>query len=195
MDLSLLLPKLYEIAKKIGGKLISSKSSEKTVNNYNTGGGSVYQFVMNDGSTIDARKVVREFDRPIEQMKSEGGYSFLTESHQQKRESILQNGICLSDQEFNFVQAIIPKQDRSLWLTASILRSDNSSNPTVVERIKYDLRQKAGERGNNIANLCSTDYLKDEIIPTYNSLPEEGREEAFADYYESLVTTLKGQYL
>jgi len=90
-----------------------------------------------------------------------------------------------------FIDQNIPQQDRSLWKIALRLKLKKiNSNPDVVKRIKDDLRQMGGQKGVNIANLASSSYLEEEIIPTFKSLPNEDRGDVFSEYYQKLVTKL-----
>ena len=41
-----------------------------------------------------------------------------------------------------------------------------------VAGLKFQLMQKYGDKGRNIANLCTANYLEDWLIPAYGELSE-----------------------
>ncbi|MCG2781997.1 MAG: hypothetical protein L6243_00245 [Candidatus Altiarchaeales archaeon] len=51
-----------------------------------------------------------------------------------------------------------------------------------VSKAKRDLRERFGDRGGNIANLCTGGYFEDFLKPLYNSSPDK-----FKQLYESIV--------
>ncbi|MEK6926981.1 MAG: hypothetical protein AABX11_00970 [Nanoarchaeota archaeon] len=52
-----------------------------------------------------------------------------------------------------------------------------------VSKFKRDIRERFGERGKNIANLCTAGYFEEFLIPLYNSSKER-----FSELYELTVS-------
>ncbi len=86
----------------------------------------------------------------------------------------------------SFINTFIPKQDRGLWISGLALRTLTSRDE--VQRIKRDMRYAAGHRGNNIANLCNSEYLESKIIPLHKKLSRLPKgEDDFLGSYEQIV--------
>ena len=64
----------------------------------------------------------------------------------------------------------------SLFLRSELKRNRN------VSGYKNDIREQFGERGANIANLCTAGYFENEFMPLYALSHEE-----FKEYYELAV--------
>lgn len=89
----------------------------------------------------------------------------------------------------NFVRENIPERDKATWFTSLILRDAfRKGKMDEVQRIKDQVRDTQGERGNNITNLCSANYLETLIIPLYKLLVEDrGDKSKFLEIYETIV--------
>ncbi|MFA6431837.1 MAG: hypothetical protein WCV91_05635 [Candidatus Margulisiibacteriota bacterium] len=89
----------------------------------------------------------------------------------------------------NFLRDKIPSQDLSVWRASLYLRSLYRANKKEnVQEIKDQIIERYGDRGRNIANLCSANYLEDFFIPLYDSYSGEAKKEAFVETYDDIVT-------
>jgi len=79
-----------------------------------------------------------------------------------------------TQEKIKFLDKKIPPDDLNVWRAALYLRHcDNTSElKGRVDGLKYQLMQKYGDKGRNIANLCTANYLEDWLMPAYNELSE-----------------------
>lgn len=105
----------------------------------------------------------------------------------QESTDILLEDICkykkenTDNQILEFFKPIIPPFDyealeASLYVRAAFKRHDE------INKLKEDIRETFGVRGNTIANLCSAGYFENFFIPLYNSSPDK-----FESLYEDIV--------
>lgn len=81
-----------------------------------------------------------------------------------------------------FFEGIIPPADYDALESALYLRRE-FSNDGDVSKLKKDIRKKFGDRGGNIANLCTAGYFEGFLMPLYNNASAE----RFGELYESIV--------
>lgn len=82
-----------------------------------------------------------------------------------------------------FFEGVIPKNDYYA-LKMSLYLRDQQKKGRVINQYKENIRERFGERGANIANLCSAGYFEGEFLPLlYNSVPKE----SFQEYYEIVI--------
>ncbi len=82
----------------------------------------------------------------------------------------------------SFFQDKLSKDDFEALKMACFIRSESKKHHNVHE-YKKDIRQTFGDRGANIANLCSAGYFEEEFMPLYkNNSPE-----VFKEFYELAV--------
>lgn len=67
-------------------------------------------------------------------------------------------------------------------LKMSLYLRDEQKKGQNISKHKKDIREKFGDRGANIANLCTAGYFEDEFMPLYKSNKQD-----FNVYYESAV--------
>jgi len=78
---------------------------------------------------------------------------------------------------------VIPKDDFNA-LKMSLYLRDQQVKGKNISGYKRDIRERFGERGANIANLCSAGYFEAEFMPLlYNSVSKD----EFYEYYEIAV--------
>ncbi|MEP7166901.1 MAG: hypothetical protein ABI758_02910 [Candidatus Woesebacteria bacterium] len=122
---------------------------------------------------------------------SEDGFLGVTDKSETTLELI--DGYEKSDvdvEQRKFVMSCIPQRDRSLWMSALILRRQFKlmGNKEEVWRIKGDM-SRSSSRGKNIANLCTAGYLESHIIPLYEHVVNEKHDEQqFIDIYSMIVS-------
>ena len=89
----------------------------------------------------------------------------------------------------NFISTKLPKHDISLWISALLVRkSFLEGDRQKVAEIKEQMRTFAGQRGANIANICNAGYLETHIIPLYDHLVKEPKDQGlFERIYESII--------
>jgi hypothetical protein len=81
----------------------------------------------------------------------------------------------------NFFKPILPPQDFAALESALFLRKCFRDGENV-NKLKQDIRKRFGDRGNNIANLCSAGYFEGFLMPLYNQSKED-----FKRIYEDIV--------
>lgn len=95
-----------------------------------------------------------------------------------------------NNQLIDFFRGKIPSGDINILRSSLFLKSQlDTRGPT--ERLKEDIVQKYGERGRNIANLCSAGYYEEYIKPLFEKnvlLSDENSLKKFWDIYEIIVT-------
>ena len=82
----------------------------------------------------------------------------------------------------DFFQNIIPEEDlealeSSLYLKRKFLQRKD------VKNLKEDIKKRFGDRGNNIANLCTAGYFENFLMPLFNSSQKN-----FKEIYEVVVS-------
>lgn len=82
----------------------------------------------------------------------------------------------------DFFQGSIPADDLDALKASLYIRSEVKKGH-AIHGLKNDIREKYGERGANIANLCSANYFENELIPLLNNATRE----EFEEYYELAV--------
>ncbi len=84
-------------------------------------------------------------------------------------------------QIIEFFKPIIPEKDTEALEAALYLR-EVFARKGDIKKLKADISQSFGDRGNNIANLCTAGYFENFLIPLYNSSKEK-----FDKLYELIV--------
>lgn len=81
-----------------------------------------------------------------------------------------------------FFKNILPKPDFAALKMSLYLRSEKTKG-NDISVYKKDIRDRFGDRGANIANLCTAGYFESEFRPLYNQVTQE----QFMEYYEIAV--------
>jgi len=81
-----------------------------------------------------------------------------------------------------FFSDVLPKGDYAALKMALYLR-DQSAKGRDISVYRKDIRDRFGERGTNISNLCSAKYFDGEFQTLYNEVTKE----EFKEYYEIAV--------
>lgn len=91
-----------------------------------------------------------------------------------------------------FVIQNLPKKDQAIWLAALIIREHfDKDERTVVSQLKKDIVTRYPGKGGNIANLCTTGYLENHIVPLHDYLVKESSDERkFLEIYDTIVNEL-----
>lgn len=82
-----------------------------------------------------------------------------------------------------FFKDILTKDDFDALKASLFMRSEMPKMNNSVNSLKSDIRDRFGDRGANIANLCSANYFENEFIPLFN----ESTREQFEEYYALAV--------
>lgn len=166
--------------------------SNNTVNSGNTQIHNHFHIEIPDKGDVDPSQIKTLAEVLTEVIKtSSGGYILPTP---ESKETLgLISGYeekADSDKAKKFAEEKLPPYDRSLWLSALVLRSEFSKgNVETVGRLKREMSLAAPGRGNNIANLCSANYLETHIMPLYEYLVTEKNDSPlFLKIYETIVT-------
>ncbi len=80
-----------------------------------------------------------------------------------------------------FFENIILPHDYEALESALYLRKE-FSNCRNISKLKKDIRRRFGDRGSNIANLCTAGYFEEFLQPLYNDSPN-----MFKELYELIV--------
>lgn len=90
----------------------------------------------------------------------------------------------------DFVRNCIPESDKAVWFSSLMLRSEFQQGHTdEVIRLKSQIVIAQGNRGKNIANLCSAGYLESLIMPLYRLLVTDNDDrQHFFDIYQTIIT-------
>jgi hypothetical protein len=95
-----------------------------------------------------------------------------------------------------FLKPKIPPEDLNIWRAALYMRTYfKAGDQDKTKKLKCDIMLKYGDKGKNIANLCSAGYLEDFLMPFFGSLIEEYKEqnlaiERFRKRYNIIVNEL-----
>jgi len=81
-----------------------------------------------------------------------------------------------------FFRDIIPAEDLEALEASLYLREKFNTDRTRVPQLKDDIVKNFGNRGKNIANLCTAGYFENFLMKLYNSSPEQ-----FKRLYELVV--------
>lgn len=81
----------------------------------------------------------------------------------------------------SFFESIIPNEDY-LALESSLFLRKQFLDGEPINELKKGIRNRLGDRGNNIANLCTAGYFEEFLIPLYNSSQEK-----FKKIYEDVI--------
>ncbi|MFH1504040.1 MAG: hypothetical protein ABIH08_01430 [Candidatus Omnitrophota bacterium] len=124
-------------------------------------------------------------------------YTLLTEDTKLKAEDFKkESGSVEAKEILAFLRPKISAEEINIWRAALYLRSKhNTGRREEVKKLKYEIMQKYGEKGRNIANLCSENYVKDFLIPLYNAFKQFHKDvnlatEKFRVAYELIVNEL-----
>jgi len=94
-----------------------------------------------------------------------------------------------------FLKGKVPLDDFNIWRAALYLRVSHEKglHPKTKE-LKFQVIQKYGKKGANIANLCTAGYLETALIPIYEGLTKSCSEPevlgTFQEIYSSFVREL-----
>lgn len=81
----------------------------------------------------------------------------------------------------SFFRPIIPPNDFEALESSLYLRYVFRQNKDI-KKLKTDIRKRFGDRGNNIANLCTAGYFENFLMNLYNSSQEK-----FKELYEVII--------
>ncbi len=136
--------------------------------------------VFLDNLSEDKRKKLNEI---LKENVGEGN-KFL-----EKKSSSLLRDLCNFQQTkgedkkvLDFFENIIPEEDMEA-LESSLYLRRKFNEKKDVGLLKQDIRSRFGDRGNNIANLCTAGYFENFLMPLYNSSQKE-----FNKIYEIVVS-------
>ena len=122
--------------------------------------------------------------KPILKENIQGGNKFL----EVKSSSLLKDLLDFQknkgdDQKvLDFFEKIIPKEDFEV-LEASLYLRRKFKEKKDVKQIKQDIKERFGDRGRNIANLCTEGYFENFLIPLFNSSRKD-----FDNIYDVVVS-------
>lgn len=89
-----------------------------------------------------------------------------------------------------FFDGKLPPDDFLALKMSLFLRSELNKGRGGIDVLKKDIRDRYGDRGTNIANLCTGKYFEHELMPLWSAVSKE----EFVKYYE-IVVGKKGRAL
>ena len=123
--------------------------------------------------------------KPVLQEYLEEGNKLLQIDTSDLLESLYKHGKDKTDlQIVEFFDGTIPKDDLEALQASLYLRTVFSQGKNVT-KLKGDIRDAFGNRGNNIANLTSAGYFEKFLMPLYNATKNDGK--TFKELYELIV--------
>ena len=143
----------------------------------------------NNLSVDDLKKASEEF-KDILSKNTDG---FMLQTPQFSENLALTDGYISSDKDTilrKFINESIVEKDRTILLSALIIRDHFlKGDSEIVNRLKSQIIMSHLDRGKNIANLCTSNYLESLIIPLHTYLVcEKSNESLFSEIYEAIVT-------
>lgn len=115
----------------------------------------------------------------------------LEDTYSKEVDRVISNEKTEENQELiNTLKKIIPAQDLRAFRSSLFVRTKFLNHEDTAEQ-KEDIRNKWGDRGNNICNLCTAGYFEKFIIPMYNKLEEAHGKKGVDDFnaiYNLIVT-------
>jgi len=123
----------------------------------------------------------QEFSKTIKEYIADGNKLLETETAEVLHNLYKYNAESKNQQILNFFKPIIPQDDFEALECALYLRSLFQKKQDI-KKLKSDIRQRFGDRGNNITNLCTAGYFEEFLMPLYNSSKER-----FNELYELIV--------
>ncbi|MFH1094528.1 MAG: hypothetical protein V1739_10325 [Candidatus Omnitrophota bacterium] len=102
-------------------------------------------------------------------------YTFLEKDSKSLMEKFIKEDKSLDTQRIlQILKPRIPADDLNIWRAALYMRTIFvAGDKELTKQLKCELMQKYGDKGRNIANLCTANYLEDFLIPAYESLKKE----------------------
>ena len=82
----------------------------------------------------------------------------------------------------DFFEQIIPREDFEA-LESSLYLRKKFLDKKDIKQLKQDIRMRFGDRGKNIANLCTAGYFENFLMPLYNKSQED-----FKKIYEVVIS-------
>ena len=126
----------------------------------------------------------KSFENPDVEYLLERPSQNLTLDYKKNESDINQNEIIL------ILQDVIPPEDIDILRISLYLRKQfENSRSEFTSKLKQDILNRYGKRGNNISNLCSQHYFEDYIVPLYNELRSAAdfNKEEFLKFYNELI--------
>jgi hypothetical protein len=94
----------------------------------------------------------------------------------------------------DFLKPKISQEDLNIWRAALFMRDCYRKNDkTKTQRLKYQIMQKYGDKGRNITNLCTAEYVEKFLMPLHADLAVSHPDDAgriFLKFYDLLVDKL-----
>jgi hypothetical protein len=157
--------------------------------------------VKDNNLIINVSKSIEEKDKIISEGTAfqglEEGFTFLEDGAVEKLEDFQKyDQSDATRKPLGFLKNKIPSEDINIWRAALYLREHyRHKDHKLTTQVKREIRQKYGDKGGNIANLCSAEYLENFLEPLYFNLKEqyEAEDEAIKEFkktYKHVVTEL-----
>lgn len=149
--------------------------------------GSPYSYEKNDKVLKIVTSVFVQQDKPllleiIRKIHEDGGLIWSSETVEALRSYSEFREDNKDAKTVEFFQTILSLDDFNA-LKMSLFMRDQMRQKKNVSTLKSQIRERYGERGACIANLCTTGYFENEFMPLYNQLSQS----EFSEYYEKAV--------
>ncbi|HAZ10814.1 MAG TPA: hypothetical protein DCY56_06895 [Candidatus Omnitrophica bacterium] len=118
----------------------------------------------------------------------EDGYSILEDETKKSIEDFKAKDSSAGNKEvLDFLKPKIPPEDFNIWRASLYMRSFfEAHDKPKTRQLKCDIMQRYGDKGKNIANLCSARYLEEVLIPYHGSLEGKYEDKIVLDKFKSM---------
>ena len=137
---------------------------------------------LNELEPEETKELDKIMPQIIEEYLQEENLLLLNESKDLLEKLYNYNKNTTDKQILTFFKPLIPESDIEA-LECSLYLRDAFRRGEDIGKLKTDIRLKFGERGKNIANLCTAGYFEEFLIPLYNSSSER-----FQELYDLIVS-------
>lgn len=127
----------------------------------------------------------------LHELKDEGYTLLEDKSTKRLNDIVIEERTDISKKFLEFFKDKISPQDLEIVRGALYIRALFDKGERNLDVPKADIRQKYGQRGNNIVNLCSAKYFENYLIPYYEHLSKtEVDKQEISRKFVSLFNTL-----
>lgn len=125
----------------------------------------IYRDALNEKEIMELGIILKDYIQDGNQLLQKDTSNLLDNVLQYKKNNT-------DSQIINFFKDIIPPDDLEA-LDACLFLRDSFNKGMNISKLKEDVRKRFGDRGGNIANLCSANYFENLLMPLYNSTSRE----------------------
>lgn len=130
------------------------------------------------------KEQMRDFRSIVDSYIVEGNYLLEEESADLLNKLYSFNKKSDYQKHLSFFKGLISTDDFKALESSYFMRTEHESNAdsVIIGNHKKEIRNRFGQRGGHIANLCTTGYFEELLIPIYNYEPD-----SFQSWYKLVV--------